>query len=197
LVLLGLAGLLRPEAWLFIAGYWLWLFPSRDWPARIRLALLAVAAPAVWLVSDALVTGDALWSLHGTHDLAGQLKRPTGIENVPRLMPRRLGEIVRLPELIASVIGFAGALLWLRRRARAQRDRVRDPRPGWALAPRALSLPRGRHAVAVRGGGRARLDGRRAGPSAEVVAGRRSRGDRGDHCLLTAAGRPPQCPSHR
>src|SRR5437763_1676510 len=117
LVLLGLAGLLRPEAWLFIAGYWLRLFPSRDWPARIRLALLAVAAPAVWLVSDALVTGDALWSLHGTHDLAGQLKRPTGIENVPRRMPRRLGEIVRLPELIASVIGFAGALLWLRRRA--------------------------------------------------------------------------------
>ena len=117
LVLLGLAGLLRPEAWLFIAAYWLWLFPSRDWPARIRLGVLAVAAPAIWLVSDALVTGDALWSLHGTHDLAGQLKRPTGIENVPRLMPRRLGEIVRLPELIASVIGFVAALLWLRRRA--------------------------------------------------------------------------------
>jgi hypothetical protein len=32
-------------------------------------------------------------------------------------MPRRLGEIVRLPELIASVIGFVGALVWLRRRA--------------------------------------------------------------------------------
>src|SRR5437763_5528767 len=117
LALLGLAGLLRPEAWLYIAAYWLWLFPSRDWPARIRLALLAGAAPAIWLISDALVTGDALWSLHGTHDLAGQLKRPTGIENVPQLMPRRLGEIVRLPELIASVIGFVGALVWLRRRA--------------------------------------------------------------------------------
>ena len=117
LVRLEFAGLLRPEAWLFIAAYWLWLFPSRDWPARIRLGVLAVAAPAIWLVSDALVTGDALWSLHGTHDLAGQLKRPTGIENVPRLMPRRLGEIVRLPELIASVIGFVAALLWLRRRA--------------------------------------------------------------------------------
>src|SRR5438132_1692942 len=83
----------------------------------VMLGVLAVAAPAIWLVSDALVTGDALWSLHGTHDLAGQLKRPTGIENVPRLMPRRLGEIVRLPELIASVIGFVAALLWLRRRA--------------------------------------------------------------------------------
>jgi hypothetical protein len=68
-------------------------------------------------VSDLLVTGDALWSLHGTHDLAGQLERPTGLENVPKLMPRRLGEIMRLPELIAAVLGFAGALVWLRGRA--------------------------------------------------------------------------------
>jgi hypothetical protein len=117
LVLLGLAGLLRPEAWLFLAAYWLWLFPERDWPARIRLGLLAAAAPAIWMLSDLLVTGDALWSLHGTHDLAGQLKRPTGIANVFKLMPRRLGEIVRLPELIASVLGFVAALAWMRRRA--------------------------------------------------------------------------------
>ncbi|MEA2397566.1 MAG: hypothetical protein QOK25_1122 [Thermoleophilaceae bacterium] len=116
--LLGLAGLLRPEAWLFLAAYWLWLFPACDWPARLRYAALALAAPVIWAVSDLLVTGDALWSLHGTHDLAGQLKRPTGIANVPKLMPRRLGEIMRLPELVASVIGFAAALVWLRARAR-------------------------------------------------------------------------------
>jgi hypothetical protein len=117
LVLLGLAGLLRPEAWLFIAVYWLWLFPARAWRARVGLALLAAAAPAIWLASDLAVTGDALWSLHGTHDLAGQLKRPTGLDEVPKLMPRRLGEIMRLPELIAAVLGFAGALAWMRRRA--------------------------------------------------------------------------------
>jgi hypothetical protein len=117
LVLLGLAGLLRPEAWLFLAVYWLWLFPERSWSARVGLGLLAAAAPAIWLASDLAVTGDALWSLHGTHDLAGELKRPTGLENVPKLMPRRLGEIMRLPELIASVLGFAAALVWMRRRA--------------------------------------------------------------------------------
>jgi hypothetical protein len=117
LVLLGLAGLLRPEAWLFIAAYWLWLFPARGWRARAGLGLLAAAAPAIWLLSDLAVTGDALWSLHGTHELAGQLGRPTGIENVPRLLPRRLGEIVRLPELIAAVLGFVAALAWMRRRA--------------------------------------------------------------------------------
>jgi hypothetical protein len=32
-------------------------------------------------------------------------------------MPRRIGEIVRLPELIAAVLGFAGALALMRRRA--------------------------------------------------------------------------------
>ncbi|MEA2367891.1 MAG: hypothetical protein QOH38_609 [Thermoleophilaceae bacterium] len=117
LVLLGLAGLLRPEAWLFIAAYWLWLFPARAWRARVGLGLLAAAAPAIWLLSDLVIAGDALWSLHGTHDLAGQLKRPTGVGNVVKLAPRRLGEIVRLPELIASVLGFAAALLWIRRRA--------------------------------------------------------------------------------
>ena len=117
LLLLGLAGLLRPEAWLFIAAYWLWLFPARDWRARAGLGALAAAAPAIWLVSDLAVTGDALWSLHGTHELAGQLKRPTGLDEVPKLMPRRLGEIMRLAELIAAVIGFAAALAWMRRRA--------------------------------------------------------------------------------
>jgi hypothetical protein len=116
LVLLGLAGLLRPEAWLFIAAYWLWLFPALDWPARLRYAALAAAAPAIWLLSDLLVTGDALWSFHGTHDLAGQLKRPTGIANVPKLLPRRLGEIMRLPELIAAVVGFVAGLRWMRDR---------------------------------------------------------------------------------
>src|SRR4051812_46365592 len=37
LVLLGLAGLLRPEAWLFIAVYWLWLLPGRTWRERLGL----------------------------------------------------------------------------------------------------------------------------------------------------------------
>jgi len=116
LVLLGLAGLLRPEAWLYAGAYWLWLLPARDWPARLRLLALAAAAPVIWGVSDLLVTGDAMWSLHGTHDLAVQLGRKRGLGNVPPVMPRRLGEIMRLPELIASVIGFAAGLAWMRSR---------------------------------------------------------------------------------
>jgi len=117
LVLLGLAGLLRPEAWLYSAAYWVWLYPSRDWNGRLRLAALAAAAPLLWGLSDLAITGDFLWSLHGTHDLASQLHRQTGLLNVPKTMPRRLGEILRLPELIAAVAGFVFGLLWMRRKA--------------------------------------------------------------------------------
>ena len=116
LLLLGLAGLLRPEAWLYAGAYWLWLFPARSWPERARLALLVAAAPLAWGFSDLAITGDFLWSLHGTHDLASQLHRQTGLGNVPKAAPRRLGEILRLPELVAAVVGFVFGWLWMRRR---------------------------------------------------------------------------------
>ncbi|HEX4760842.1 MAG TPA: glycosyltransferase family 39 protein, partial [Thermoleophilaceae bacterium] len=117
LVLLVLAGLLRPEAWLYAGAYWLWLFPSRDWPARLRLAALVAAAPLAWGLSDLAISGDFLWSLHGTHDLASELGRKTGLLDAARTAPRRLGEIVRLPELIAAVAGLVLGVVWTRRRA--------------------------------------------------------------------------------
>jgi hypothetical protein len=64
LVLLGLAGLLRPEAWLLSAAYVLLLL--REAPARERAKLVAIAAvaPLIWLASDLAITGDPLWSFH-------------------------------------------------------------------------------------------------------------------------------------
>ena len=116
LLLLALAGLLRPEAWLFAGVYWLWIAPPLSWRARVRLGALALAAPALWGLSDLLVTGNPLWSLEGTSALAAELERPTGLLALPGFVPYRLGEILRLPELLAAVLGFAAALVWLRRR---------------------------------------------------------------------------------
>lgn len=110
MVLLTLAGLLRPEIWLFAAVYWLWCFPARDWNGRFRLAALAALAPAIWMLSDWAITGDPFWSLNGTTDLAAELGRRTGLSAVPEVMPRRLGEIVRLEYLIAAVLGLAAGL---------------------------------------------------------------------------------------
>lgn len=130
LALLCLAGLLRPEAWVFSGAYWVYLAlgararrrASQDdaaTPSQLAwLALLALAAPALWLLSDLLVTGDPLWSLTNTKAMAHTLHRTTGASNVPEYIPRRIGEILRPAGLAGAAIGGVLALLWLRRRAR-------------------------------------------------------------------------------
>src|SRR3954451_4706826 len=57
LVLLAIAGLLRPEAWVLAGLYWLYLARDLDWPARIRLAALVAVGPVAWLLMDLAVTG--------------------------------------------------------------------------------------------------------------------------------------------
>jgi hypothetical protein len=116
LALLGIAGLLRPEAWLFSVAYlaWMWRAPrSRD----LRLVALAVAAPLLWALSDLAVTGDPLHSLLGTRDNAQTLARATGLGEVPLTAPRRLGEILREPVLFGAAGGGLLALALLPRRA--------------------------------------------------------------------------------
>jgi hypothetical protein len=55
-VLLALAGLLRPEAWLLAAVY----------GVLTRRPALALLAPVLWLGFDLLLTGAPLFSLAGT-----------------------------------------------------------------------------------------------------------------------------------
>jgi hypothetical protein len=120
LALLALAGLLRPEAWVFSAAYWLYLVYCRPGWSRARfawLALLAASAPIVWLASDLAITGDPLWSLTNTRHTAHTLGRVTGIANVPEYIPRRIGEILRPPVLAGAALGGLLSLLWLRGRA--------------------------------------------------------------------------------
>ena len=98
LVLLALAGLLRPEAWLFSGAYVLWL---RDW----RLLGLAAVAPVLWVLHDQLITGDPLWSVRGTRQNTAELGRRTGPVDLVLYGPFRLGEIVREPVLVCMLFG--------------------------------------------------------------------------------------------
>jgi hypothetical protein len=117
LALLAVAGLLRPEAWLFSLVYlaWMWRAPRSRSPA---LVVLALAAPLLWALGDLAVTGDPLHSLLGTRDNARTLERITGLGEVPLTAPRRLGEILREPVLFGAAGGGLLALAWLRDRAR-------------------------------------------------------------------------------
>jgi hypothetical protein len=117
LVLLGLAGLLRPEAWLLSAAYLAWLWPARPRADVLRLAALAAVAPLLWAFTDLLVTGNPFWSLTQTRHTADTLHRVTGLDHVPTTMPRRLGEILREPVLVAAAGGGLLSLAWLRARA--------------------------------------------------------------------------------
>lgn len=117
LVLLGLAGLIRPEAWLFAGAYALWT-------GERRLLVLAAVPPVLWALSDLVVTGNPLWSLTGTRDNAQELGRVTGLDDVPLTAPRRIGEILREPVLLGAVIGA-----WL-----AWKERLRLPLAAIALA---------------------------------------------------------------
>ncbi|HEX3391870.1 MAG TPA: hypothetical protein VHS55_04850, partial [Solirubrobacteraceae bacterium] len=124
LVLLALAGLLRPEAWAFSALYWVYLaiastrtYPSLSRVQLARLALLAASAPLIWVLSDLAVTGNAMWSLTNTKHTAATLGRATGIGDVPEYIPRRIGEVLRPAVLAGAALGGVFSLLWLRGRA--------------------------------------------------------------------------------
>ena len=144
LALLALAGLLRPEAWVFSGLYWLYLmnWTPRTARAYVRtrgrarseplatesprfsrrqiagLTLLAAAAPLLWVASDWLVTGHPLWSLTNTRHTAETLDRVTGIANVPEYIPRRIGEILGPPALFGAALGGVLSLWLLPRRTR-------------------------------------------------------------------------------
>lgn len=118
MALLAVAGLLRPEAWILAGAYWLWM----AWPADAdsgrrnpRLGLLALAAvgPAGWALTDFWATGDPLFSLHATSDLAEELGRERGIANVPGAFVSFLADALRPPVVLAALAGL-GLAAWRR-----------------------------------------------------------------------------------
>jgi hypothetical protein len=106
---LAVAGLLRPEAWVLAGLYWVACGPARRL-ARLDLLALAAAAPVFWALVDLAVTGDPLYSLHATSDLADELNRNTGLSAVPGSFVSFLSATVRPPVAAAAVLGVV--LAW-------------------------------------------------------------------------------------
>ncbi|WP_259315502.1 hypothetical protein [Capillimicrobium parvum] len=115
--LLALAGLLRPEAWLLGGVYWLWLIPVTPRPQLIRLAVLVVVAPVLWLLSDLIVEGQPLYSLTETRDVAGQFGRQRGLGEAIRLIPDHVSGNDKIVIVGLGGLGLLEAIYILRRRA--------------------------------------------------------------------------------
>jgi hypothetical protein len=127
LALLALAGLLRPEAWGFAIGYWLWL--ALDYRGGVRrrrerssrelawLAGLALAGPLLWVAFDGITTGNLLYSLTGTQETVETLKRKTGPVDLVLYGPRALGEVMQWPGMVGALGGLILGFAFLRRRS--------------------------------------------------------------------------------
>jgi hypothetical protein len=135
LALLAVAGLIRPEAWLFSAAYVAYLLyhGERDRGRLAWLIALAAAGPVLWVLSDLVTTGDPLHSLTGTREGAETLERKTGLVNVVLVGPRRLGEILREPVLLGAAAGI-GLAWWF------ERERIRLPLAAGVAALAAFAI---------------------------------------------------------
>jgi hypothetical protein len=132
LALLALAGLLRPEAWLFSAAYLAYMLLEPD-PEGGRLALrrraglgrdeviglvaIAAAAPLAWAAFDLITEGDPLYSFTGTRDTVETLQRQTGAVDFVLYGPRRLGEVMQIPGLLGAAAGMVLGFAFMRPRA--------------------------------------------------------------------------------
>lgn len=110
LVLLGLAGLLRPEAWLLAGIYWLWCIGPATWRQRIGWALLVGGPTLIWTGSDFAVMGDPIYSFTHTSGLAEELDRTKSIDEVPVVLVAYLIDLVKLPVFIGGLLGGVIAL---------------------------------------------------------------------------------------
>jgi hypothetical protein len=119
LTLLALAGLLRPEAWLFSVAYWLWLAWPRDRSRQelVGLGALALAAPLLWALFDWITAGSPTYSFTGTRETVDTLARHTGPVDLVLWGPRALGEVMQWPGMVGAAGGVVLAFAFLRRRA--------------------------------------------------------------------------------
>lgn len=134
LALLALAGLLRPEAWLFAGFYFLYLALRFTPPAEghrlpglrlrdagidrnlILMACLTASGPVIWVLFDLITTGNALYSFTGTRETVDTLERDTGPLDVILYGPRRLGEVLQWPGMVGALAGIALCLTTMPKR---------------------------------------------------------------------------------
>ena len=104
LVLVALAGLIRPEAWVLLGAYgvFVWL---REPGLRPLVAAAVVLPPALWLGLDWVGSGDPL---HASSTATSATEGSAANAKVPALeVVRRAADAVIVPTLILAAVGVA------------------------------------------------------------------------------------------
>ena len=117
MLLLVLAGLLRPEAWVLAGLYVLWLLPAKGLRGIWPYVLLAAAAPVIWIAWDWIVTGKPLYSLTSTRETASAFQRNRGLIGAVKSIPDYIGSNEKVVNVAIGGLGSLAALWLLRRRA--------------------------------------------------------------------------------
>ncbi len=114
----GTAGERPPQAWRVTALGWTvrWR-EERSLRELAWLALLAAAGPVLWVLFDAITTGNPLYSLTGTQETVETLKRKTGPVDLVLYGPRALGEVLQWPGMVGALGGVVLGFAFLRRRS--------------------------------------------------------------------------------
>jgi hypothetical protein len=119
LLLLGAAGLLRPDAWVLGGAYALWCCwrpPAQDRRQALRLRVLYLALAAlpvlIWATVDGIVTGNPVHSLSATSGLAQELERTHGFGEVAHSLWSFSIRIDKLSVVIGALVGLPVAV-WL------------------------------------------------------------------------------------
>jgi hypothetical protein len=86
-------------------------------PPALTLVALALAAPILWMLFDAITAGDPLYSLTGTQATVETLDRRTGPVDVVIYGPRALGEVLQWPGMVGALGGVVLGVAFLRRRS--------------------------------------------------------------------------------
>lgn len=115
-VLLVLAGLLRPEAWLYAFGYAIWLGREAGRSAWRRLGLVALPL-LIWCLLDFVVTGHPTFSFTFTTAHAEALARGRPPLAVPGAIVSGLDDLMKLPVLLLALAGLV--IAWRARRREA------------------------------------------------------------------------------
>jgi hypothetical protein len=123
LLLLAIAGLMRPEPWLMSVAYALWVCANRGASERARLVVMAASAPVLWVLTNLIVTGSLSGPSHGIRLTVSEtlLAYPnpssrTGLLAVPDEFTASLGNFLGALPLAVAVAGMGLGIVWLRSR---------------------------------------------------------------------------------